>query len=91
MFGGLFGGSKPAPESAFSEPTELDAGPTDFSGASSSFQSISDSPSAGGDAELQRILMKEQQRAQFQAQVHSITLDSSLCLNLTINFVLSGA
>lgn len=70
MFGGLFGGSKPAPEPAFSEPTELDAGPTDFSGATSSFQGISDSPSAGGgDAELQRILMQEQQRAQFQAQV----------------------
>lgn len=46
----------------------LDPGPTtDFS--ASSFQS-EPTASMGGDAELQRILMREQQRAQFQAMVH---------------------
>ncbi|KAK4011108.1 mitochondrial import inner membrane translocase subunit Tim8 [Daphnia magna] len=64
MFG--FGSKKSEPEPAYS--VELDSGAHDV--MPSSPISFTESSSASEDAELQRHLMREQQRAQFQEQIN---------------------
>nr|CAH0111106.1 unnamed protein product [Daphnia galeata] len=68
MFG--FGGKstpEPAPEPAYS----VDLGSeSSFSHSTSSSNFMESSSSASEDAELQRHLMREQQRAQFQEQIN---------------------
>ncbi|KAK2713058.1 mitochondrial import inner membrane translocase subunit Tim8 B-like [Artemia franciscana] len=76
MFG--FGGSSDTSSGSSSPESDLSSfsvgeNPIDFTSSSPMASGLGSAGSSGVDADLQRTLMIEQQRAQFQAQIHKVT------------------